>query len=184
MVNEQVSFVLAKTPVAPLKQLTLPRLEVMAALVGTRVTQFVVTHIPLQDPTIFMWSDSQIVLHWISSTKQLPTFVRNRVTEIQKNVPNANWRNCPTLTNPADLLSRGTTSQALMSSKVCQCGPDWLTTPSLWPSYEQPDLSPLFVAAATATEFVLELLIITSLTLDFIMSSQSTATVYLVNYLL
>jgi len=74
----QVSFVLAKTCAASLKQLTLPRLELMAALVATRLIQFVVTHLPLQNSSIFMWSDSQIVLHWINSTKQLPTFVHGR----------------------------------------------------------------------------------------------------------
>ena len=151
--EDQVSFVLAKTRVTPLKQLTLPRLELMAALIATRLKCYVVTHLPLQDPPIFIWSDSQIVLHWVNSTKQLPTFVRNRVTDIQTSLPNANWRYCPTLANPADLLSRGTTTQVLMSSKLWQHGPDWLTTPSLWPSCEQPCLSPLLVAAETATEF-------------------------------
>ena len=112
------------------------------------------THFSIQDPPIFIWFDSQIVLHWVNSTKQLPTFVQNRVREIQRNIPNANWRYCPTLANPADLLSRGTSTQALMSSKLWQHGPDWLTTPSLWPSCEQPCPSPLLVAAATATEFV------------------------------
>ena len=90
--NNQISFVLAKTRVAPLKQLTLPCLELMAALVATRLTHFVVTHLSIQDPPIFIWSDSQIVLHWVSSTKQLPTFVQNRVREIQTNLPNANWK--------------------------------------------------------------------------------------------
>ena len=128
----------------------------MAARVASRLTQFVLTNLPIQDPPVFIWSDSQIVLHWVNGTKQLPTFdnVRNRVTEIQTNLPNANWRYCPTLANPADLLSRGTTTQALLSSRQWQHGPDWLTTPSLWPSCEQPNLPPLLVAAATATEFV------------------------------
>ena len=152
--NNRVSYVLAKTRLAPLKHLTLPRLELMIALIATRLTHFVMMHLPLQDSPIFIWSDSQFVLHWVSSTKQLPTFVQNCVAEIQTNLPNANWRYCPTLANPADLFSRGTTTQALMSSKLWQHGPDWLTTPSLWPFCEQPCLSPLLVAAATATEFV------------------------------
>ena len=80
--SNQVSFVLATTRVSPLKQLTLPRLELMAALVASRLTQFVLTHLPIQDPPVFILSDSQIVLHWVNNTKQLPTFVRNRVTEI------------------------------------------------------------------------------------------------------
>jgi len=152
--NNQASFVLAKTRVAPLKHLTLPRLELMAALIATRLTHFVLTQLPLQDPPIYIWSDSQIVLHWVSSTKQLPTFVRNRVAEIQTTLPNATWRYCPTQANPADLLSRGTTIQSLMSSNLWQRGPDWLTKPTLWPSCELSSLSPLLVAAATATEFV------------------------------
>ena len=115
---------LEKTRATPLKHLTLPRLELMTALIATRLTHLVMTHLPLQDPPIFIWSDSQIVLHWVSSTKQLPTFVWNHVTEIQTNLPNANWRYCPTLVNPADLLSRGTTTQALMSSKLWHRGPD------------------------------------------------------------
>ena len=73
---------------------------------------------------------------------------------IQTNVPNTNWRYCPTLENPADLFSRGTTTHALMLSELWQHGPEWLTSPSLWPSSELPTLSPLLVAAATATEFI------------------------------
>jgi len=152
--HQEVSFMLAKTRVAPLKQFSLPHLELLAALVATRLTQFVVTHLPLQSPSIFMWSDSQIVLHCIDSTKQLPTFVRNCVAEIQTNVPNTNWRYCPTLANPAGLLSRGTTTHTLMSSKLWQHGPEWLTSPSLWPSSELPTLSPLLIAAAIATELI------------------------------
>jgi len=79
----------------------------------------------LQDPSIFMWSDSQIMLHWIKITKELPTFVRNCVAEIQTNILNADWRYCPTFANP-DLLSRGTTAQVFLSSKLWQHGPDWL----------------------------------------------------------
>jgi len=137
--QEQTFFVVAKTRVIPLKQLTLPCLELMAALIATRLTLFVIIHIPLQNVPIYIWSDSNIgnVLHWVNSSKQLLTFVRNRVNEIQTNLPNANWRYCPTLANPVDLLSRGTTTQLLMAPKVWQ-HPDWLTTPSLWPCCEQP----------------------------------------------
>ena len=152
--GDEVSFIVAKSRVAPLKELTLPRLELMAALVATRLTHFVVKAIPLKDPSIFVWSDSQIVLHWVNSRKQLPTFVRHRITEIQSLLPTAEWKYCPTLENPADLLTRGITTEALMSSTLWQHGPAWLTTPNRWPSFDQPILPPLLVAAAVATEFV------------------------------
>ena len=154
VLQNEVSFVAAKSRVAPLKQLTLPRLELMAALVATRLTQFVLNTIELPDPSIFIWSDSQIVLHWVKSQKELPAFVRHRVTEIQSSLPTAVWKYCPTLENPADLLTRGITTEALMSSSLWQNGPAWLTTPNNWPSFDQPNLPPLLVAAATASEFV------------------------------
>ena len=154
VLQSQVSFVTAKSRVAPLKELTLPRLELMAALVATRLTRFVLSTIPLHDPPIFIWSDSQIVLHWVKSQKQLPAFVRHRITEIQLTLPTAEWKYCPTLENPADLLTRGITTETLTSSSLWQNGPAWLTTPDRWPLFDQPPLPPLLVAAAVATDFV------------------------------
>lgn len=152
--DDQVSFVTAKTCVAPLKMLTIPRLELMAAMVGTRLTNFVVTAISVHNPTVFMWSDSQIELHWIKSQKPLPAFVHHRITEVNSRPPNAIWNHCPTADNPADLLSRDTTTAALMSSSLWQQGPKWLTIPHQWPSPQLPPLQPLVLAAAVATEFV------------------------------
>ena len=154
VLQSQVSFVTAKSRVAPLKELTLPRLELMAALVATRLTRFVLSTIPLHDPPIFIWSDSQIVLHWVKSQKQLPAFVRHRITEIQLTLPTAEWKYCPTLENPADLLTRGITTETLTSSSLWQNGPAWLTTPDRWPLFDHPPLPPLLVAAAVATDFV------------------------------
>ena len=152
--QDQVSFVMAKTRVAPLKLLTLPRLELMATLIATRLIRFVLDTLSLQDPPVYIWSDSQIVLHWVQGDKQLPAFVNHRVTEMKSQLPTANWRYCPTLENPADLLTRGTTLQLLRSSPLWQHGPSWLTTPDQWPVFQLPPLPPLFVAAAIATEFV------------------------------
>jgi len=149
--QDQVSFVIAKSRVAPLKLLTLPRLELMATLVANRL---VLDNLSLQDPPVYIWSDSQIVLHWVQSEKQLPAFVQRRVGEMKSQHPTASWQYCPTLDNPADLLTRGTTFQLLKSSSLWQHGPSWLTTPDQWPVFQLPPLSPLFIAAAIATEFV------------------------------
>jgi len=56
--------------------------------------------------------------------------------------------------DPIDLLNQGTTFQLLKSSSLWQHGPLWLTTPDQWPVFQLPPLSPLFIAAAMATEFV------------------------------
>ena len=73
---EQTSFVMAKGRVAPLKQITLPKLELMAAVVAAKLARFVIEFLCLK-PTIFMWTDSQIVLCWIQSTKVLPSFIKH-----------------------------------------------------------------------------------------------------------
>ena len=68
--------------VAPLKLLTLPKLELMGALTATRLCNFIVQALqPLSLPTYF-WSDSQITLHWIKEGKHTSTFASHRVVEI------------------------------------------------------------------------------------------------------
>jgi len=69
-------------------------------------------------------------------------------------LPHAKWHYCPTSGNPADLLSRGTTTEALISLSVWNYGPKWLTTPSQWPSSQLAPLPPLVLAMEVATEFV------------------------------
>jgi len=101
---------------------TLPRLELMAALVATHLTRVVMDSISLQNIPIVIWSDSQIVLHWIKSQKQLPAFVRNRIAEMKSQSPNVEWTYCPTLENPADLLTRVITTNALISSSLWKNG--------------------------------------------------------------
>ena len=63
--DEKASFVTAATCVAPLKTLTIPQLEFMAAMVVTYVTNFVLKINSVHNPTVFIWLDSQIVLQWI-----------------------------------------------------------------------------------------------------------------------
>ena len=71
------SFVIAKARVAPIRKLTLPQLELMAALVATRLGKFVIDSLGnlYNNTSIHLWSDSQIVLHWIHSEKKLKQFV-------------------------------------------------------------------------------------------------------------
>ena len=62
---------MAKTRVAPLKQLTLRKLELMAALIGARLSSFIMNSIKLFPSVVHLWTDSQIVLYWLQSEKRL-----------------------------------------------------------------------------------------------------------------
>jgi len=95
-----------------MKQLTLPQLELMAMLIAIRLTNFVLNTLLLKEPPVFIWLDSQIILHWVQGEKALLVFVNNRVTKMQAQLPTANWL---TLENPAYLLTRGTSLQLLKS---------------------------------------------------------------------
>ena len=115
--GNQIAFVMAKTRVAPLKKLSLPKLELMAAKVGANLAAFFQNSLTKNFPNlqVFLWSDSQIVLHWLHSSKTLPQFVSNRIQEIKGLFPPSIWRYCPTSDNPADLLTRGVTAHSANS---------------------------------------------------------------------
>ncbi|KRX86446.1 hypothetical protein T4E_10538 [Trichinella pseudospiralis] len=130
-----VNFVTSKTRVAPIRRLTLPRLELMGALVAARLVRSVQKMLGLQVHGITCWCDSAVTLAWIqSSADRWKPFVRNRVAEIQQLVEPAAWRHCPGRQNPADLLSRGTTLPKLLESPLWWHGPKWLAHPhNAWP---------------------------------------------------
>ena len=86
------SLVMSKTRAAPLKQLSLPKLELMAAVLATRLYLFIMTSLNMKC-SAYLWSDSQIVLFWIDSKKKLKPFVNNRVSEIRS--VSTPWRYCP-----------------------------------------------------------------------------------------
>ena len=103
-------FVCSKTRVAPLKELTIPRLELLSALLLARLISTLQMalkpEVRLEEPVCN--TDSQVALHWISGeAREWKQFVQNRVIEIRKLVPHSRWRHCPGTQNPADIPSRG-----------------------------------------------------------------------------
>ena len=149
-----VSYVMAKSRVAPVKATTLPRLELMAAVTGARLTSFVVSALQLEPVGTYIWTDSQIVLYWLNSSKKLPPFVDHRVQEIHRLTPTASWRYCPTGDNPADLLTRGISFNQLATSQLWTNGPEWLPDPTQWPKWEQSPSIHLMALAGIAEDFV------------------------------
>ena len=153
MLQQQTSFVMAKNRVAPLKHCTLPRLELMTVLVAARLARFIISSLKLQSAPTYIWTDSQIVLYWIHSSKKLPQFVFHRVAEINQSTPSASWKYCPTNDNPADLLTRGLTFKQFKSSLLWVRGPTWLPDKQKWPVWQHSSISHLHAVAAVSNEF-------------------------------
>ena len=125
----------SKTRLAPLKNNTIPRLELMAVVIGVRCLSFVKSQIKVPIAATYLWTDPQCVLKWIVSKKDVSVFVRNRVKEIKSHSDIV----CGFVTskeNPADIASRGTTVQNLKENKLWWHGPSWLTdSEQEWPSF-------------------------------------------------
>jgi len=135
--DNQSAVLISKSRAAPLKQHSLPRLELMAAVLGTRLYTFISTSI-ITGSEVYFWSDSQIVLSWITSKKALKPFVNNQVKEIRS--VSTTWKYCPSADNPADLLTRGISYVQLNSSNQWRHGPMWLNSPSQWPLWPQAEI--------------------------------------------
>ena len=77
-------FLMRKCKVAPIKQISLPKMELEAAVIGVRLLQLIQREMTLTFDQISLWSDSKVVLDWIASNKKQSVFVSSRLREIHK----------------------------------------------------------------------------------------------------
>ena len=135
----QIGLVLSKTKVAPIKRLTIPRLELCGAQLLARLLHHVriVLNIPLDKS--YAWTDSTIVLHWlVGSPRRFKTYVGNRVSNIVELLGPERWHHVSGLDNPADCASRGLFPSELIDHSLWWNGPEWLKLPSSsWPDQMQ-----------------------------------------------
>ncbi|GFU88782.1 integrase catalytic domain-containing protein [Trichonephila clavipes] len=131
----ETSFICSKSRVAPLKSLTLPRLELTAALLSARLAKQVSSCLKF-DANIYYWTDSLISYYWIrGDSSAFKPYIKNRVQEIQLLSDPMQWGHCPGKDNPADLLSRGTSAVKLAQNELWWHGLPWLKlTPDHWPN--------------------------------------------------
>ena len=132
----EVKIIAAKTKVSPIKAQSIPRLELMAALLLSKLLNSTILALHL-DVDIFYWTDSMSVLCWIQSDKPWKQFVHHRIQDIRKFTDCNRWRHCPGVLNPADLPSWGVGASELRNSRMWWEGPAFLPLPiEKWPLQE------------------------------------------------
>jgi len=105
-----VSFIMARSRVAPKRQLSIPRLELCAALSGAQLANLLSTELTIPLQSVTLWTDSTTVLSWITSDScRYKVFVGTRIAEIQTLTDTKSWRYVDSKNNPADDITRGKT---------------------------------------------------------------------------
>ena len=139
------SFVLGKSRVTPLKVVSIPRLELTAAVVAVKSNCLIRNELeyPIHDTTY--WTDSTVVLQYIrNESRRFQTFVANRIAMIHEESMPRQWRHVKTGSKPADISSRGVKGADLEKMNLWLHGPDFLwKEEKCWPKQpsQLPELS-------------------------------------------
>ena len=130
--------------------MTIPRLELLGAVIGARLASFLRQELNLTLSSTTVWTDARCVLHWLVSSRDLSTFVANRIASLRA-LPDITYRYVPSAANPADLATRPQTAAQLADSTLWWSGPSWLTEDvSKWPASSHPTITPQDLALAEA----------------------------------
>ncbi len=125
------SFLLmSKARVTPIRSITIPRLELKAATLASRMDKLWKKELKMQFEDSVFWTDSTSVLKCIrNETSQFKCFVANRVAEIRKASEITQWRYVNSSGNPADLTSRGIRVDSFLKNQIWISGPSFLVRP-------------------------------------------------------
>ena len=122
---------------APLKALSIPRLELNAATLAVKLDRMFRKELELPITSSVFWTDSTSVLRYIrNDDKRFHTFVSNRLTVIHDGSSVSQWRHVDSKRNPSDVTTRGLSAKALLSDEKWKRGPEFLWLgESSWPKF-------------------------------------------------
>ncbi|VDP76899.1 unnamed protein product, partial [Schistosoma curassoni] len=130
------SFLLAKSRVAPLKLVTIPRMELTACVLCAKIGRHVREQLSIPISSVIYWTDSTVVLHCIKNTTK--GFVSSRLETIHELSTPSQSRYVKGKLNPADHASRGLSLNDKVKVR------EWLQGPRLlweeenkWPNLEK-----------------------------------------------
>lgn len=122
-----VNLICSKTRVSPIKVVSLPRLELCAAVLATKLMTKVSKALEIQISNKYYFTDSMIALHYIqSNANKWQVYVANRVAQIQRNSNIQDWYHVASEQNPADIISRGAYAREFINSDLYWHGPTFL----------------------------------------------------------
>ena len=164
--NEQVhcALIFAKARVTPLKQITVPRLELTASLLSAKIVAMLKRELEYKNVNEFIWADSQVVLAYLTNAvKRFHVYVANRVQQIRDLTEPTQWNFVQSKDNPADLVSRGMSAEELLKHKEWFEGPAMLYERNMEDyignnviqrrcASDDPELKPEHVTLATLVE--------------------------------
>ena len=128
---------MGKARVAPLKYITIPRMELAAATLSVKISVMLRKEFQIPITREIFWTDSEAVLDYIrnQSRKKFKVFVANRVKIIWENFCDSQWFHVNTKANPADYCSRGMDVNNTEATKTWFNGPSFLwESESTWAS--------------------------------------------------
>lgn len=131
----QVIFIAGKTKYAPQKLLSVPKLELQAAVLGTRLMLSIINSHNIKINKCYLWSDSDTVIHWIRSDyRKYKPFVAHKVAEILDSTHETDWYWLPSKVNPADEATRAKLLPKIDSNNRWIKGPEFLNkSENNWP---------------------------------------------------
>lgn len=139
----RIQIITSKTKVAPVRKMTIPRLELCGANLLIELEETILKIFPKEQVKIFNWTDSRVIMCWLNKeSATMKVFVANRITNIQEKSTKMNikWNWTAGEDNPADLASRGVSVSELVNADLWWHGPKWLKqNQSLWPKNTQDD---------------------------------------------